>query len=120
MHELDSDPAGFEWIDGNDRAHSVLSFLRKGRSTQDVVLVVCNFSSALQTGYRVGAPRGGFWKEILNSDASPYGGSGQGNWGGVEALAIPSHHRPHSLSLTVPPLSTLFFKSAAAIRHQEA
>jgi 1,4-alpha-glucan branching enzyme len=120
LHELDSDPAGFEWIEGNDRAHSVLSFLRKGRSTQDVVLVVCNFSSTLQTSFRVGAPRGGFWKELLNSDASPYGGSGQGNWGGVEALAIPSHDRPHSLSLTVPPLSTLFFKSTAAMRHQEA
>lgn len=111
LHELDFDPAGFEWIDCKDSAHSVLSFLRKGRSTRDVVLVVCNFAHAIQTDYRVGTSRGGFWKELLNSDASPYGGSGRGNWGGVEALAIPSHDHPCSLSLTLPPLSALFFKS---------
>jgi 1,4-alpha-glucan branching enzyme len=111
LHELDFDPAGFEWIDCNDSARSMLSFLRKGRSTQDMVVVVCNFSSAAHTDYRVGVPRGGFWRELLNSDATPYGGSGRGNWGGVEAMAIHCHNRPYSLSLTVPSLSALFFKS---------
>ena len=111
LHELDFDPAGFEWVDCKDNARSVLSFLRKGRSAQDAVLVVCNFSDAIHTNYRVGTSDRGFWKELLNSDASAYGGSGRGHLGGVEAQVIPSHDRPCSLSLTLPPLSAFFFKS---------
>src|SRR5439155_456063 len=99
LHELDCDPAGFEWIDANDHTASVLSLLRKGASTQDVVLVVCNFTPVPRIGYRVGVPSSGFWREILNSDAKEYAGSGMGNMGGCEAKAEPAHGRPYSLSL---------------------
>jgi 1,4-alpha-glucan branching enzyme len=74
------------------------------------VLVVCNFTPVVHRNYRVGVPRGGFWREQLNSDASPYGGSHQGNMGGIEATPIPSHGRFHSINLTLPPLSVLFLK----------
>ena len=110
LHELDFDQAGFEWIDCNDGASSTLSFIRKAKSTEDIVLVVCNFTPVARSGYRLGVPRGGLWKEILNGDSPDYGGSGQGNFGGLEAEPVPSHGRPHSLSLTLPPLAALFFK----------
>ena len=113
LHQLDFDPAGFEWIDCNDAASSTLSFLRKAKTTADVVLVVCNFTPVVRTGYRVGVPRAGHWREILNSDAPGYGGSGQGNLGGVEAEPVPFHNQPHSVSITLPPLAAVFFKSAA-------
>jgi 1,4-alpha-glucan branching enzyme len=111
MHELDFEPRGFEWIHGDDSGASTLTFIRKGSSTQDVILAACNFTPVLRTGYRVGVPRGGFWKEILNSDATVYGGSGQGNAGGMEAEAVAWDNRPFSLSLTLPPLAVTFFKS---------
>ncbi len=111
LHELDFDSAGFEWIDCNDALTSTISFLRRGRSTDDVVLAVCNFTPVPRWDYHLGAPRGGYWREILNSDSSLYGGSGLGNSGGVEAKPIPVHGRPYSLTVTVPPLGMLFFKS---------
>lgn len=111
LHELDCDPAGFEWIDCNDADSSVLSWIRKGRSSSDVILIVCNFTPVPRQNYRVGAPRGGLWKEVLNSDAGDYGGSNRGNFGGVEAVPIPLHGRLHSLTLTLPPLAASFFKS---------
>jgi 1,4-alpha-glucan branching enzyme len=110
LHEFDFDQAGFEWVDFNDADKSVISYLRRGRSTRDVVLAVCNFTPVPHSGYRVGVPAGGFWRELLNSDARDYGGSGLGNAGGVEALADKIHGRSHSLSLTLPPLSVLIFK----------
>ena len=111
LHELDFSPAGFEWIDCNDSDSSVISLLRKGHSTDDLVLVVCNFTPVPRLNYRVGAPRGGFWKEALNSDSWVYGGSGMGNMGGVEAAPLSLHGRSHMLTLTLPPLSALFLKS---------
>jgi 1,4-alpha-glucan branching enzyme len=113
LHELDTHPTGFEWIDCNDAPASVVSCLRKGRSTDDLMLVVCNFTPIPRLNYRVGAPRGGFWQEMCNSDAQDYGGSGYGNIGGVEATPIPCHGRPYSLNLTLPPLSVVFFKHEA-------
>lgn len=113
LHELDFDPDGFEWISCNDAAASTLSFIRKARTTEDMILVVCNFTPVTRVGYRVGAPRQGFWAEALNSDASRYGGSGQGNEGGVQAEPTPYDGRPYSLSLTLPPLAAMFFKSVA-------
>jgi 1,4-alpha-glucan branching enzyme len=110
LYELDSDPAGFEWIDCHDVERSVLSFLRKGKRGEDVLLFVCNFTPVPRHNYRVGAPAGGFWTEIMNSDAPLYGGSGQGNMGGVEASPLPMHGRPWSLSITAPPLATVVFK----------
>ncbi|MBI2350474.1 MAG: alpha amylase C-terminal domain-containing protein, partial [Deltaproteobacteria bacterium] len=111
LHELDCQAEGFEWIDCSDNSASVLSFIRKVRSGDEIVLAVCNFTPVSRRYYRVGAPRGGFWRELLNSDARDYGGSGQGNMGGVEADSIPFHGRPYSLNLTLPPLATMFFKS---------
>jgi 1,4-alpha-glucan branching enzyme len=111
LHQLDFDPAGFEWIDSNDSQNSVLSFMRKGRSADDTVLIVCNFTPVPCYNYRVGVPRGGYWREILNSDAKEYGGSGHGNLGGMEASPIPFHGRPYSLNLTLPPLGVIFLKA---------
>ena len=112
MHVLDNNPAGFEWVDANDNAASTVSLLRKSESPRDTVLVVCNFTPVPRAGYRVGVPHGGYWREMLNSDAREYAGSGIGNMGGVHAEEIPTHGRPFSLKLTLPPLSALFFKAA--------
>ncbi len=112
LHELDCDPAGFQWVEPNDADSSVLAFLRSGRSPGEWVLVVGNFTPVVRGGYRVGVPRPGFWRELLNSDAREYGGSGVGNLGGVEAQPIPAHGLPYSLPLTLPPLGILFLKPA--------
>ncbi len=112
LYELDFEPAGFEWIDCNDVEHSVVSLIRKGRSPDDLLVVVCNFTPTTHFNYRIGVPRPGFWKELLNSDAREYGGSGQGNMGGVESAPVPLHGRPYSLTITLPPLSTVFFRSS--------
>ncbi len=111
MHELDFDPHGFEWADARDGEQSVISLFRKARGRDDIVLAVCNFTPVPRHNYRIGVPRGGFWKECLNSDAQVYGGSGQGNIGGLEAAPIGAQGRLHSLTLVVPPLSALFLKS---------
>jgi len=110
LHELDCDPAGFEWIDCNDAEGSTVSLMRKGKSTGDLILIACNFTPIPRLDYRLGAPRGGWWREILNSDSAYYGGSGMGNAGGVEA-GDGIHGRPHSLTITLPPLGAVFFKS---------
>jgi len=114
LHENDSRPEGFEWIDHNDTKHTTLSFLRKARSNDDLVLAVFNFTPIVRQNYLVGVPRGGLWKELLNSDAVAYGGSGQGNQGGVEAVSHRWHNRPWSLNLTLPPLGAMIFASRAA------
>ncbi|HKY33040.1 MAG TPA: 1,4-alpha-glucan branching protein GlgB [Candidatus Polarisedimenticolia bacterium] len=111
LHALDYDPSGFEWIDANDASNSVASFIRRDRSGEAVVLVVCNFTPVPRQGYRVGVPRGGWWREALNSDAPEYGGSGLGNMGGVEAAPVAWHGRPASLNIILPPLGALFFSS---------
>ena len=111
LHELDNDPAGFEWIDCNDNENSTISLLRKGKSSQDKIAVVCNFTPVPRLGYRLGVPTGGFWRELLNSDAKEYEGSGMGNLGGVHAKELPVHGRPYSLELTLPPLGALFLKA---------
>jgi 1,4-alpha-glucan branching enzyme len=110
LHERDLDPAGFEWVDCTDVGSSVVSLLRKGKSTDDVILIVCNFTPVPRTNYRIGTSLGGFWKEVLNSDATQYGGSGWGNLGGLETVPIPLHGRAQSITLTLPPLAALFFK----------
>jgi 1,4-alpha-glucan branching enzyme len=111
LHELDFQSEGFEWIDFHNWEQSIISFLRKGKSTGEMILVVCNFTPVPRYNYRTGVPRGGFWKEVLNSDAQIYGGSGHGNMGGAEASPVPADRRNLSLSLTLPPLSILFFKN---------
>src|SRR5271166_2339992 len=111
LHELDNDPKGFEWIDCNDSAASTLSLLRKGKSPQQNIVVVCNFTPVPRVGYLLGVPAGGYWRELLNSDGKEYGGSGMGNAGGVMAEEEPVHGRPFSLNLTLPPLAALFLKA---------
>jgi len=109
LHSWDSDPRGFEWIDMGDWEQSVVSFLRKGGG--ETVLVACNFTPVPRSGYRLGVPAGGYWKEVLNSDALEYGGSGQGNLGGATSTPYQFHGREHSLKLMLPPLGVLFLKS---------
>jgi 1,4-alpha-glucan branching enzyme len=113
LHEYDCDLRGFEWVDCSDAEGGVLSFLRKGRDPSTAVLIVCNFTPVVRGAYRIGVPFAGFWQELLNSDATVYWGSGQGNLGGTEAEAIGHHGRPFSLSLTLPPLGVVFLKPAS-------
>jgi 1,4-alpha-glucan branching enzyme len=101
-------------VDCNDSEASVLTFLRKGRSPGDVVLVACNFTPMPRPGYRVGVPTGGRWRELLNSDATEYGGAGWGNMGGLDAEPLSHHGRPLSLPLTLPPLGAVFLKPEGA------
>jgi len=111
LYELDFEPEGFEWIDASDALQSVISFIRKGRTTDDMLVIVCNFTPTTHTGYRIGVPRGGVWKELLNSDAIEYGGSGKGNPKSLRAVKIPWHGRPYSLEIILPPLAVVCFKS---------
>jgi 1,4-alpha-glucan branching enzyme len=111
LYELDFSADGFEWIDFHDWQQSIISFIRKGKSTDEIILIVCNFTPVPRFNYRVGAPRSGFWREVLNSDASIYGGGNLGNAGGVNAVPVPAQGRDFSLSLTLPPLAVLFFKN---------
>jgi 1,4-alpha-glucan branching enzyme len=111
LYELDCEPAGFEWIDTSDALKSVISFVRRSKSTEDMLLAICNFTPTTHLKYRVGVPRGGFWREILNSDADEYGGSGQDNPVRLRAYKKPAHGRPYSLEITLPPLAIVFFGS---------
>jgi 1,4-alpha-glucan branching enzyme len=111
LHELDCEGQGFEWIDCNDSEQSVISFLRKGKSTSDLILAVGNFTPVPRWAYELGVPRGGYWRELLNSDGEAYGGSGLGNGGGVMAWQKPWRDRPATLSLVLPPLGILILKS---------
>jgi len=113
MHELDFDPAGFRWIDANDTEQSVISLIRQGRTPDQPVLGAFNFTPVPRYNYLLGAPLGGTWKEILNSDAGVYGGSGLGNFGEVRAAPISRHGYPHALTLTLPPLGAIFLKPAS-------
>jgi 1,4-alpha-glucan branching enzyme len=110
LHELDFDPAGFQWIDVTDAEQSVVSLLRRSRTPDDVVAAVFNFTPVPRQNYQIGVPFAGRWRELLNSDAPLYGGSGQGNMGGVEAVPVSMHGHGHSITLTLPPLGALFLK----------
>jgi 1,4-alpha-glucan branching enzyme len=109
LHELDVDPAGFAWMDCSDAEQSVVSFVRRARDGA-LVLVVGNFTPVPRRGYRVGVPRGGFYRERLNTDAARYGGSDTGNAGGAWAEAVPWQGQPYSLGLTLPPLGVLYLE----------
>lgn len=109
MHELDFDHEGFEWIDCCDTEQSIVSLMRKSKSKPDeFVVIALNFTPMPRHNYEIGVPRPGRWKEVLNSDAAIYGGSGQGNMGGVEAAPIRLHGRKWSVNLTLPPLGAVF------------
>jgi 1,4-alpha-glucan branching enzyme len=110
LHDLDSEQAGFEWVDPHDADHSVISFLRKSKDGRSLILVVCNLTPVPRYAYQVGVPHAGTWREILNTDAREYAGSGVGNSGAVEAEFGGVHGQPVYLPLTLPPLGALFFK----------
>jgi 1,4-alpha-glucan branching enzyme len=105
---LDTDPAGFWWLEANDSDRNVVAFCRANADGERVVAVVCNLSPMVQDAYRVGLPRSGRWREAVNTDAADYGGSGVGNLGVVEAEATPWHEQPFSAEVTLPPLGTLW------------
>lgn len=107
LHALDCDPAGFRWVVLDDSQNSVFAFLRLGPEGSAPMLVVCNFTPVPRQGYRLGAPLGGAWAEVFNSDAAVYGGANGGNGGMVHATAEPCHGLDHSLALELPGLSTL-------------
>jgi len=110
LHQVDFDPAGFQWIACDDTAHSVVSFLRRAKNPEDCILVVGNFTPVPRHGYRIGAPSAGYWQELINTDGEPYGGSNVGNGGGVWTENVAEHSHPQSLVLTLPPLAALFFQ----------
>ena len=110
MHELDFDPAGFAWIDCTDSDNSVVSLVRRAADPDDLVIAAFNFTPVPRYNYQIGVPFPGYWRELLNSDSPNYGGSGQGNLGGVEAAPIGRHGHRHSVTLTLPPLGALFLK----------
>ncbi|MEO6777101.1 MAG: 1,4-alpha-glucan branching protein GlgB [Kofleriaceae bacterium] len=111
LHELDCAPAGFRWIDADDRANSVLSYERLARDGSSVVCVL-NFTPVPRHNYRVGVAKPGLWHELLNTDSTTFGGSGQGNLGAVEAMPVRSHGRELSLAITVPPLAAVWFTAS--------
>jgi len=110
LYTLDFDPAGFRWIDCNDSQQSTISLLRTGPSGGERLIVACNFTPVPRHNYLIGAPKGGGWQEVLNSDALEYGGSGQGNLGEVIAKDTPFHGLPYSLNITLPPLAAVYFR----------
>lgn len=110
-HELDADSRGFQWIDCNDSEQSVLLFLRLGHRIENALVVGMNFTPIPRRNYRIGVPAPGEWEEILNSDAPLYGGSSQGNMGGVQSTPVRFHGRPHSINVTLPPLGAVVFRA---------
>ncbi len=110
LHELDCDGGGFAWLEANGAEQSVLAWLRKGRDSSAPILVICNFTPTPRLTYRLGLPAAGRWREILNSDAEIYGGSGMGNQGMIATEEVASHGRPFSALITLPPLATVWFR----------
>jgi 1,4-alpha-glucan branching enzyme len=112
LHEVDFDPAGFQWIDCNDNENSVVSLIRRAKDPHDFVVAILNFTPVPRDGYRVGVPAGGAYTELLNSDAEVYAGSNQGNAGVVFTEPLAAHGHAHSLRLNLPPLGFLLLKPA--------
>jgi 1,4-alpha-glucan branching enzyme len=110
LHARDSEPEGFQWIEGGDAENSILAWVRRGREGDAPCLVVCNFTPVERRDHRIGLPEPGRWAEVLNTDAIAYYGGGRGNLGGVTAEAKPWMGQPFSAPITLPPLSTLFFR----------
>jgi 1,4-alpha-glucan branching enzyme len=107
LHERDFAPDGFEWIEPGDGERSITAFLRRPAAGRPPLLVACNLTPVPRENVVLGVPEFGRWRELLNTDASLYGGAGWGNLGGVETSPLPAHGRPHSIRLTLPPLSAL-------------
>lgn len=112
LYELDYRYDGFEWLVADDSENSVFAFLRRDTRGNEMI-IVSNFTPVPRLGYRIGIPTAGRWREVLNTDSRFYNGSNMGNQGELQSENIHSHHREHSLLLTVPPLATLFLVRAA-------
>jgi 1,4-alpha-glucan branching enzyme len=110
LHAVDFEPAGFSWIDCTDADSSVIAFIRRARDAQDFVVAVFNWTPLVRENYRIGVPEPGFYRELLNTDASFYGGSNVGNAGGVVTEPVSAHGHPQSVALRLPPLGGLLFK----------
>ncbi len=110
LHAVDFDAAGFQWIECQDADTGVLAFLRRGQNGAAPVLVACNLTPVPRLRYRLGVPAAGWWRELANSDAQIYGGSGLGNLGGVQASTAGAHGQSHSIECTIPPLAVVFFR----------
>jgi 1,4-alpha-glucan branching enzyme len=110
LHELDFEPSGFSWIDANDAEQSVVSVLRRGAATADVVIAALNFTPVPRYNYQIGVPRKGRWRELLNSDAARYGGTRLGNGDDVYAVPDACHGYRQSIRLTLPPLAAVFLR----------
>jgi 1,4-alpha-glucan branching enzyme len=110
LHQLDFEPAGFQWMDCSDSEQSIVSFCRFARDAETLILCACNFTPVPRPGYRVGVPREGFYAEVLNTDSELYGGSNTGNGGGVLSQPLPWHGQPHSVLLTLPPLGAVLLR----------
>jgi 1,4-alpha-glucan branching enzyme len=108
MWEVDFEPEGFWWLEPNDAENNVVAFARASKGAEEVMVTVANMSPVPRERYRVGLPRGGRWREAVNTDADVYGGSGVGNYGGVDAEAVPWHGQPFSAELTLPPLGVIW------------
>jgi 1,4-alpha-glucan branching enzyme len=109
LHVRDASGDGFEWIQYDDRRHAVCAWVRYDAWRDGHVVVVCNYSGVRLDGYRVGVPRAGTYREILNTDAAIYGGGNEGNLGGAHTDDVPMHGRPQSIAITLPPLAALYF-----------
>lgn len=114
LHERDCEGEGFSWIDCHDQESSVVSFLRRGKLPEDIVVTACNFTPVVRERYLVGVPKPGYYRELLNTDSAYYGGSDVGNGGGVAAQPVAAHGFDHSLRLTLPPLATIVLKPAGS------
>jgi len=109
LHQVDFDHEGFRWVDANDSQNSIFSFVRYDKKKEQQVVAVLNFTPVPRYNYRIGVPDDGYWMEILNSDASQYGGSGAGNMGAVESHPVPYHDEEHSINILIPPLAIVMF-----------
>ena len=110
---MDFHYTGFEWVDFHDAENSIIAFLRRAEDREDFLLFCCNFTPVPRRGYRFGVPRRGFYEEILNTDSELFGGSNMGNGGTGLDEPIPSHGRPYSVPVTLPPLAVVAFRRRA-------
>ena len=110
LYEVDFEWNGFEWIDFHDADNSVIAFLRRARDPRDYLVVVCNFTPVVRHGYCLGVPEAGYYREVLNTDSTDYGGSGVVNAPGCAVVPSPWHNQPYHLELTLPPLGVVFLK----------
>ena len=110
LYDCDFDPSGFRWIDCNDNENSVVSMLRFARDRRDFLVMIFNFTPVPRAQYRIGVPDPGWYAELVNSDASVYGGSNVGNGGGIASEPVPAHGFDQSIRVTIPPLACLYLK----------